>query len=120
MLNYVSILEHAERDILNSEYARKHWVKQGVSGYPTPSEIKHQWRLKMMSWEKFWDWQWPFVVLIICGIYLTISLTGCTTVEKTSEEMKESWYKACVETSNVPDMAAEGCRLRADKIIFGE
>ena len=120
MLNYVSILEHAERDILNSEYARKHWVKQGVSGYPTPSEIKHQWRLKMMSWEKFWDWQWPFVVLIICGIYLTISLTGCTTVEKTSEEMKESWYKACVETSNVPDMAAEGCRMRADKIIFGE
>ena len=71
---------------MNSEYAKKHWVKQGVSGYPTPSELRHRWRLKLMSWEKFWDWQWPIVVLIICGIYLSISLTGCTTVEKTNEE----------------------------------
>ena len=111
---------------MNSEYARKHWVKQGVSGYPTPSELRHQFRLWLMdleskmSWEKFWDWQWPIAVLIICAIYLSISLTSCSTVVKTSEEMRESWYRACVETSSLPDAAKETCRMRADKITFGE
>ena len=73
-----------------------------------------------MSWEKFWDWQWPIVVLIICGIYLSISLTGCTTVEKTNEERREAWYQACIQTSNAPDASAEGCRWRADRIKYGE
>ena len=116
----------SEYEKLDAEYARKHWVSQELHGYPTPSEIKHQFRLWLMdleskmSWDKFWDWQWPYAVLVVCIIYLSISLTSCTTVDKTSEEMRESWYNACVATSSLPDAAKETCRMRADKIIFGD
>ena len=60
---------------IDAEYAKKHWVKQGVSEYPTPSELRHRWRLKMMSWEKFWDWGWMVTVFIISVMYVTISLS---------------------------------------------
>ena len=102
---------------MNSEYARKHWVKQGVSGYPTPSELRHQLRLKMMNWDKFWNWGWMVAML---GVAAILWMVGCSTVVKTSEEMRESWYRACVETSSLPDTAKEVCEMRADKIIFGE
>ena len=111
----------SEYEKLDAEYARKHWVSQELHGYPIPSEIKHQWRLMLMDletrMEKFWSWGWIVAVL---GVGMLLFFTGCSTVDKTSEEMRASWYRACVETSNVPDTAAEGCRIRAEKIIFGE
>ena len=107
----------SEYEKLDAEYARKHWVSQNLHGYPTPSEIRHLWRLKMMSWEKFWNWGWMVAML---GIAAILWMVGCSTVVKTSEEMRESWYKACVETSNMPGAAKETCRMRADKIIFGD
>ena len=115
-----------ETEKLDAEYARKHWVSQELHGYPIPSEIKHRFRLWLMdleskmSWEKFWDWGWMALVFTVSVVYLSISLTSCTTVDKTSEEMRESWYNACVATSSLPDAAKETCRMRADKINFGE
>ena len=110
----------SEYEKLDAEYARKHWVSQEVHGYPTPSEIRHRWRLKLMDWKKFWDWGWMVAVIVLGVTYLTISLSSCATVEKTSEEMRESWYNACVATSSLPDAAKETCRMRADKINFGD
>ena len=111
----------SEYEKLDVEYARKHWVSQNLHGYPIPSEIRHQWRLMLMDletrMEKFWSWGWMIAML---GIAALLWMVGCSTVEKTSEEMRESWYKACVETSNMPGAAKEVCEMRADKIIFGE
>ena len=73
-----------------------------------------------MSWEKFWDWQWPYVILVLGIVYLSISLSSCTTVEKTVEERREAWYQSCVQTSTLPDASAESCRWRADKLKYGE
>tara|TARA_R100000656_G_scaffold19892_1_gene17974 strand:- start:1338 stop:1721 length:384 start_codon:yes stop_codon:yes gene_type:complete len=125
----------SEYEKLDAEYARKHWVSQEVHGYPTPSEIRHRWRLKLMDWKKFWswkeyrnhssrkwfwDWGWMVTIIVLGVSYLTISLSGCATVEKTNEERREAWYQACIQTSTLPDASAESCRWRADKIKYGD
>ena len=110
----------SEYEKLDAEYARKHWVSQEVHGYPTPSEIRHRWRLMLMSWKKFWDWGWMVAVIVLGVTYLTISLSSCATVEKTDEERREAWYQACIQTSTLPDASAESCRWRADKIKYGD
>ena len=111
----------SEYEKLDAEYARKHWVSQELHGYPIPSEIRHQWRLMLMDletrMEKFWSWGWMIAML---GVAAILWMVGCSTVDKTSEEMRASWYRACVETSSLPDTAKEVCEMRADKIIFGE
>ena len=65
-------------------------------------------------------YRWMSILFIVSVVYVAFSLASCTTVEKTSEERRASWYKACVETSSLPDTAEETCHWRADKIIFGE
>ena len=116
----------SEYEKLDGEFDRKHWVSQEVHGYPIPSEIKHQFRLWLMdleskmTWEKFWDWGWMALVFTVSVVYLSISLTSCSTVDKTSEEKRESWYNACVATSSLPDAARETCKMRSDKINFGD
>jgi len=108
--------------VLNYEYAKKHWVSQELYGYPIPSEIRHQWRLKLIDWEskmeKFWNWGW---IVAMLGVGILLYLTGCSTLDNyTPEERRASWYKACVETSNLPDSSKEICRWRADRIIIGD
>ena len=41
--------------MIDVEYAKKHWVYQGVRGYPTPAEIRHRWRLKLIDWKTKYD-----------------------------------------------------------------
>ena len=84
---------------------------------------------KFWSWKEyrnhisrkwFWDWGWMVTIIVLSLSYLTISLSGCTTVEKTEEERREAWYQSCVQTSNAPDASAEVCRWRADRIKYGD
>ena len=66
-------------------------------------------------------YRWMSILFIVSVIYLSISLTSCSTLDNyTVEERRASWYKSCVETSSLPDTAEETCHWRADKIIFVE